>query len=300
VALSDAVSGGVWSSANTTAATVSSTGVVTGVISGSATIIYTLSGCSVSTTVTVANAINPITGNPVFCMTSTTTLSDATPGGTWSSGNVTIATVAGPVVHGVSGGAAVISYSAGGCSVTTTVNVAPNNGGTITGKDSVCAGAGHVITLSDSQTGGVWSSTPTTYATIDPSTGVVTGVTPGGTVTIHYVVTNACGTYTVSYVVHVRTAAQCATGINQVAVSDQSKLSVYPNPNAGIFTMNLSSDIDEEVHVVVTNLVGEKVKEFTTKTNNTVDVKLNTAAGVYLLSASTDHGKYIAKVVVEK
>jgi hypothetical protein len=251
--------------------------------------------------ITVGNTVASITGNPVFCITSTTTLSDATPGGTWSSGNVAVATVAGPVVHGVAGGTVTISYSLGGCSVTDIVTVAPNNGGTITGKDSVCVGAGHVITLSDDQTGGVWSSSATLNATVNPSTGVVTGVTPGSTVTIHYVVTNACGTYTVSYTVHVRTAAQCATVINPVAEQDETTLKVFPNPSTGIFIMNLSSEADEEVHVVVTNLVGQKVKEFTTNTNNAVELKLDSgASGIYLLSASTVHGRYVAKVVVEK
>ncbi len=91
----------------------------------------------------------------------------------------------------------------------------------------------------------------------------------------------------------------CATGV-AAAEQQLNDLKVFPNPNGGVFAMNLSSDIDESVHVVITNLLGEKVKEFTTMTNKLTDIKLNAAPGVYLLSASTAHGKYVVKVVVEK
>jgi hypothetical protein len=62
--------------------------------------------------------------------------------------------------------------------------------------------------------------------------------------------------------------------------------------------MNLLSAADEEVHVMVTNIVGEKVQEFITTTNKAVDIKLNPSAGIYLLSASTASGKYVTKIVV--
>ncbi len=89
---------------------------------------YTLGSCDVTKTVTVGNAISPITGTPpsTFCVTSSITLSDATAGGTWSSSNPGVASVTGTVVvHGVSGGTATISYTVGSCSVTQVVNVDP-------------------------------------------------------------------------------------------------------------------------------------------------------------------------------
>jgi parallel beta-helix repeat protein len=301
ITLSDAATGGAWSSGTTTAATISGGGVVTGVASGSTTIYYTVGSCSVSQVVTVGTAIAPITGTPTLCAGATTSLSDATPGGVWSSDNTPVATVSGTVtVYGASPGTANISYTVGGCSTDITVTVSPSNAGTITGKDSVCVGPGHVITLSDNVSGGVWSSSNTTDATVDPVTGVVTGVHVGTTVTIRYVVTSSCGTYTATYVVHVRTAAQCATGVEPLAEGDATILKVFPNPNGGMFTMNLlSSEADEEVHVVVTNILGEKVREFITTTNKAVEIKLDQAAGIYLLSASTEHGRYIAKIVVD-
>ena len=60
ITLSNATSGGVWSSSNTAIATISASGVVTGVMTGTVTISYTVtngSGCV--TTVTYVVTVNP-------------------------------------------------------------------------------------------------------------------------------------------------------------------------------------------------------------------------------------------------
>jgi uncharacterized protein YjdB len=304
ITLSDASTGGTWSSSNTNFATVtSSTGVVSGVAAGSATITYTVGGCTTTIAITVGNAISAISGTNRFCVTSNTVLSDATPGGAWSSSTVSVATIAsgGFTVNAVAAGSATISYTVGGCSATLPITVDPTNAGTISGKDSICKGTGHVITLSDNISGGTWSSATPTKATVAPVTGVVTAIVNGtATATINYVVTNTCGTFTATYVVHIRTASQCATGVSPMAEPEIAGLKVFPNPNNGTFMMSLSSDIDEEVHVVVTNIVGAQVSEFTTRTNNQTDIRLSPAAGIYLLSASTSQGRYVAKVVVQR
>src|SRR5262249_29128877 len=109
--LSDAVTGGIWSSTNTGVATVIG-GVVTGASSGTATISYTVAnGCSTAAATAVVT-VNPapnagtITGVPSVCVSATTMLSDVTTGGTWSSSNTGIATVIGGLVGGVSSGTA--------------------------------------------------------------------------------------------------------------------------------------------------------------------------------------------------
>lgn len=56
VSLTNATSGGSWSSSNTAIATVNSSGIVTGVAIGSATITYTVGCCSVNKTITVVPA----------------------------------------------------------------------------------------------------------------------------------------------------------------------------------------------------------------------------------------------------
>src|SRR5690606_21185563 len=95
IQLSNSTPGGNWSSSDVSIATVNTTGTVSGVAVGSANIPYTLGSCSVSAPINVGAAISPITGTTVFCVTGTTALSNATAGGTWSSGNTGVATVSG-------------------------------------------------------------------------------------------------------------------------------------------------------------------------------------------------------------
>jgi uncharacterized protein YjdB len=132
-----------------------------------------------------------ISGSPDVCIGQTTILSDATPGGTWSSSSTTIAPVdAFGVVSGASLGTAIISYSmtgTTGCSATIAVTVHPLPGA-ITGSTNVCVGS--TTPLSNSVPGGTWSSSNTALATVS-GTGVVTGVA-SGVVTITYTLSATC------------------------------------------------------------------------------------------------------------
>jgi trimeric autotransporter adhesin len=179
--LADAVTGGTWVSTNTAVATIgSSSGIVSGLTIGTTTIKYTTgAGCIATITVTVIPAVAAITGATAVCQGSTITLSDATPGGTWTSSNPAIVGVGSltGVALGVSGGVATISYSpsGGGCYALTTITVNPLS--PITGTTSLCVGG--TTTLSDLAPGGTWSSGNPAIATINPSTGVVNGISLG-------------------------------------------------------------------------------------------------------------------------
>ena len=191
--LTDAVTGGTWSSSNAgTAGVGSSNGVVTGVVNGTALITYTLgTGCLITTTVTVDPLPQPIQGNATVCAGLSTTLSDLTNGGTWSSGSTDIATIDGSsgIVTGVANGTAVITYTLPtGCIMTdiVTVNALPP---AINGSTQVCTGL--TISLTDNVTGGTWTSTNTAAVTIGSSTGVATGA-GSGTATITYTLGTGC------------------------------------------------------------------------------------------------------------
>ena len=139
VTLSDPDGGGTWSSSNTAVGTVGTSGAVTGVAGGTTTITYTLpTGCTATYDFTVNPLPAPasITGFTTTYIGSTTTLSDATTGGTWTSDNTAVATISSTgTVSGTAAGSAIISYTmnntCGNTTVTTNVTVsapfAPGN-----------------------------------------------------------------------------------------------------------------------------------------------------------------------------
>ncbi len=204
ITFTDVVSGGIWTSTDPAIATVNATtGKVTGVSAGLVDISYTITnsfGCPGSATITdtVSDPITvmAINGNADICVGSVITFNDSTAGGVWSSSNATVATVdASGLVTAIGSGAATISYTVtGACNTATaTFNVTVHSlpiVGPISGATVVCIGL--TTTLSDATTGGVWTSTDTTIAIVDPSIGVVTGNTSGA-VNIIYTVTNSFG-----------------------------------------------------------------------------------------------------------
>jgi len=139
-------------------------------------------------------------GATTICVGSTYTFSDATSGGVWSTAFGNASATTGGSVFGATAGVDTIIYtvtnSCGSTRAIQTVTVlgAPSPAA-ITGPTAVCPGA--TINLSDATSGGVWSSSSTTLATIT-SGGVVTG-RASGPVSIGYKVTNACGSTIVPY-----------------------------------------------------------------------------------------------------
>jgi trimeric autotransporter adhesin len=138
-----------------------------------------------------------ITGDSVVCVGSSITLTEFGPVlflGTWSSSNITLATVSPSVgastnVTGVSVGIVTITFSTTSGYVTkmVTVDAAPTP---ITGPTASCAGA--VTVMSDATSGGTWGISPVTVATIS-ATGNVTAVSPG-TATVTYTLFAGCST----------------------------------------------------------------------------------------------------------
>ncbi len=206
---------GAWSSSNTAIATVnSSTGEVTGVASGTCNIIYTITGGCGGVTVTRQQAVTispnasiaSVTGTTPLCIAATATYSATSvvlSGGTgaWSSSNTSVATVNSStgVVTGVSAGTSNIIYTiTGGCGGVVfkqqTVTITPDASiASVTGATPLCIGgtdtySANTIVLSGGT--GAWTSITPAIATVNSSTGLVTGVS-AGTSFIRYTITGA-------------------------------------------------------------------------------------------------------------
>ena len=79
------------------------------------------------------------------------------------------------------------------------------------------------------------------------------------------------------------------TAINNVNSNDND-LTVYPNPCTEFFTVNITSNINEQVQIIVANVTGQKVKKTEAYTNQPLTIQLDQPSGIYYLSAISMHG----------
>ena len=261
--------GGTWSSASTTVATINNSGVLTGVSAGTSVIRFTTAaGCFTTNTITVLPLPTSIIGVTTVCQGNTTALSDQTTGGIWTSGNTGIAAVNASTgsVSGISGGTAVISYTSGGCVITTSVNVSPL--GPITGNTTVCVGG--TSTLINIAGTGTWTSTNTSVATVNLTTGVVSGVSTGAS-NITYTSTSGCIAATTVNVITV-TAISGSTTVCQggtTILSDATTGGSWSSSNTVVAQVPASSG-------VVTGISG-----------GTATITYTTAGGCYVTQLIT-------------
>jgi len=197
VVLSDCAPGGTWTCGPLAIGTINPlSGVLYGVSSGTVTVVYSTGGglCTTSRVDTVSTAPAPILPTaPHVCVGSTTPVTDATPGGTWTltptGVYATIGSSSGMVTGVFAGTPSIITYTApSGCIATRGVTVDPLPG-FITGITTVCLYG--TSTLYDITPGGTWSCTPTTTATVNPVSGTVYGVAVG-TATVTYTLSTSC------------------------------------------------------------------------------------------------------------
>jgi uncharacterized protein YjdB len=220
-ALTNATAGGTWSSSTASVGTIdATTGVLAGIAAGTTTTTFTITatGCYVTAIATVNPLPANITGTLTVCENSVTTLSTTSTGGTWSSSDISVATVGtGGNVTGVLAGTVIISYTfPTGCAAiaNVTVNPAP---AAITGPSTVCIGS--TITLNHTTPGGTWTSN-NSNTTAGASTGYITGVTAGTSI-IRYSVDPTCW---VSQIVTVNALPTNITGTMTVCVNATTTL----------------------------------------------------------------------------
>jgi Secretion system C-terminal sorting domain len=195
-------SGGTQWSADPTFGSIDTFGTFIGAnIGGINTITYTVpgSGCQAFKTVTVAPFPTPIIGSTIVCTGFKDSLYDVTShdSGTWSSSNVTIAAIsANGVITPHSPGTTTIGYFAVpvygmsvGCGPTQTVVTVGQTPTLFTPSNHLCVTTS--IILTDTLTGGVWSSNNNAIATINSTTGLIHGVSTGLD-TISYTMANGC------------------------------------------------------------------------------------------------------------
>ncbi len=88
--------------------------------------------------------------------------------------------------------------------------------------------------------------------------------------------------------------------INSLAISDESNLSIYPNPNNGSFTALLKNDIITELFII--NIYGQEVCFDANKnSDNSLSVTLpNCINGAYIVRLKGRQKTYTQKIIVKK
>ena len=234
--LTNSTPDGIWNSSDPTVATINASGLVTGVSIGNTMISYTVNsatGCSsVVNYPLITNAAPPveiITGSAAVCIGRTTQLANATPGGTWTTSNATIADIDNNgLVTGISAGTTTISYTVtdGGGSTAVAINIVVSSFPIVTpiiGVNNTCVGK--TFQLANATADGVWSTSNAGIANVDVD-GLVNGLAEG-TATISYTVTNASGCETVvSYDVTINALPVVApiTGNNTICIGQTAQL----------------------------------------------------------------------------
>jgi PKD repeat protein len=156
---------------------------------------------------------------------------------------------------------------------------------------------GVVATPIASQTGNCLNSSASTgNQWYSVSTGIIAGETGASfcpTQDGNYFVaaSNACGSDSSNII------AFTSSGISE---NNTGTFSMYPNPNNGVFTVDLSAFNNHEVLVELFNLLGEKVYNEKTTSKTLVVNSTNLETGIYFLKVFSEQTSSVQKVIVRK
>jgi hypothetical protein len=325
ITLTDPVAGGVWSASNSRV-TISPVGVVTGVSAGAVTISYTVTNgvCNVSALYYITETgaapppvVNASVGTSSLCVGANAYYTNTVAGGTWSSGDINVATIdpvtgllsavaAGvtPVIYTVTDGAGTASTV-----LPVTVQSAPD-AVVVSAVPTAPVADGQTITFSASVSNG---AQPDQYQWLVNGTAVIGATQPVFTAaTLHNndevacQVTGACG-QTISNKVRVTTSSNQVKPVQLTGAA----ITLVPNPNKGVFALkgNLvqtaQSLSDEEVAIEITDVLGKQIfsKKVTAPNgllDETISLGSNIANGSYILSLSTASAHQIFHLVIEQ
>jgi Secretion system C-terminal sorting domain/Bacterial Ig-like domain (group 2) len=200
----------------------------------------------------------------------------------------------------------VITYTIPGCTIyntaSKTIVVNPTstaNAGTISGSSSICSGTTSTYT-SNGQTGGVWSSSNTSIASVNASTGLVKGLAIGS-VSIRYTVTPACGNpVTSSKTIQVKNcsiASKVSQGSFYLQVTPSLEIDAYPNPSFQEFTLTLEGERQVHTLLTVTDVLGNIVFQVQGPAKSKYVFGKDLMPGIYFVQVMQGDLKKSVKVV---
>ena len=183
----------------------------------------------------------------------------------------------------------VIGANAFGCTASAVqqIQVNPLPVVSVSGTTVICQGVTTNLTANGAGANGSYEWKASTLYLQSPVASVAPNVTTSYSVTG----TDGLGCKGTAVVI---VAVDACVGIQNINGSS-SKVSVYPNPNSGVFTVELANGVNKTIEVV--DVTGRVVLSNTTA-NNTTDVNISTLAnGVYYVKVKSENVSEVIKVV---
>ena len=190
----------------------------------------------------------------------------------------------GPVVTPTANASYTVTGTTAGCSGNAVASVTVNSNPTVTAVSSLSL-------ICNGQTASLTASGASTYSWNTSATTSVVAVSPS--VTTSYTVTGTDANLCSNSAVITQSVSAC-TGLNNTVASSIGVV-VYPNPNNGLFTIELNNGSVKTIEVM--DLTGRIVLANTTS-NNKVDFNISTLAnGVYYVRVQANNSVEVIKIV---
>jgi hypothetical protein len=267
-----------WSSGATT-----NTVILTPTVSTTYTVIGTAGSCTASAVSSITVNASPtisVTSGAICSGQSFTMVPSGATTYSFSSGTA-IVTPTTSLSYSVTGTSSLGCVSSNAAISTVTVNALPTVNA-ISNNSVICVGETATLTASGTATSYTWNTTATTS---------VIAVSPITTTT--YTVTGAGATGCESTTTITQNVNLC-TGINEL--TKNGIVSIYPNPNNGVFTVELST-ISK---VTLTNSLGQIIIDKTFEAgNHTFDIQ-NEVSGIYFVKVINGNQHINHRLIINK
>jgi hypothetical protein len=74
-------------------------------------------------------------------------------------------------------------------------------------------------------------------------------------------------------------------GVGNISRLYFSEIKLYPNPNNGDFTLHITTSVNDDALIVITDMTGRRIKETKARTNSNISFNIDAPSGVYIVTA---------------
>lgn len=261
------------------------------IVSPTITSSYTVTGTDINGCTNTNVAVSTVTVNaiPVISVNSGSICSGNSfimnPTGantyTYSSGSNTV-TPTGNTTYTVTGSSA-MGCIASPVTSSVVVNTIPSLTTSAT-PTLICNGETATLTVSGANTY-IWSTN---------ATNTVISVSP--TVTANYTVTGT-SVFGCNATAIVTESVSACIGIE--ALNNNTSIQVYPNPTNGLLNIELVTDINNDIHIQITNTLGQSVYAQTVTSSKTIINTNDFGKGIYFITITKGNRRTTQKVIID-